>query len=119
MQGIFFDLGGTLFSYRNVPRVTAPLVLEAAQRFGVTADQTTVKNAYTRAAADTTAAYVDKAYYLHRHFFEDTLRRFAELLDAAAEESVKCPAAIFCLLRIAVLIGLFPCCPDALRSTFR
>ena len=35
VKGFFFDLGGTLYSYRNVPRATAPLLIEAAERLGL------------------------------------------------------------------------------------
>ena len=34
--GVFFDLGGTLFSYRNLPRATRPLLEETLRRLDVT-----------------------------------------------------------------------------------
>lgn len=88
MQGVFFDLGGTLFSYRNVPRVTVPLITEAVTRLGVTAGSEQVKNAYTQASRDMTFAYADRAYYLHADFFRDTFKRFAELLSAPHDDAV-------------------------------
>ena len=65
MKAVFFDLGGTLFSYRNVARATIPLLLEACRRLGVTADPTVIKDAYAEATREVTMAYADKAYYLH------------------------------------------------------
>ena len=88
MQGIFFDLGGTLFSYRNVPRATVPLLFEAVARLGVARPHDRIKQAYAQATRDLTAAYADKAYYLHRDFFHDTFMRFASLIEAPHDEAV-------------------------------
>lgn len=88
MHGIFFDLGGTLFSYRNVPRATVPLLLEAVRRLGVTRDAELIKNAYTQAQRDTTLAFADKRYYLHADLFHDTFMRFADLIAAPHDEAV-------------------------------
>ena len=88
MQGVFFDLGGTLFSYRNVPRATVPLLMEAVTRFGIARSSTQIKDAYAQASRDLAIAYADKAYYLHRDFFQDTFTRFAHLLDAPQNADV-------------------------------
>lgn len=88
MKGVFFDLGGTLFSYRNVPRVTAPLLLEAVRRLGLSASRDEIRDAYNRATQDTTLAYADREYYLHRDFFHDTFMRFATLLGGEPDEGV-------------------------------
>ena len=82
MHGIFFDLGGTLFSYRNVPRATVPLLIEAVARLGVERTPDQIKDAYAQASRDLTLAYADKVYYLHRDFFYDTFMRFTSLLAA-------------------------------------
>ena len=87
-RGVFFDLGGTLFSYRNVARATVPLLLEAVERLGVAADAARIKSAYTTAGRDITEAYADRAYYLHRDFFHATFMRFADLLGAPHDEAV-------------------------------
>ncbi len=88
MQGVFFDLGGTLFSYRNVPRATAPLLTEAVTRLGEQAGRDQIKDAYTQASRDMTFAYAERAYYLHADFFHDTFMRFADLLAAPHDEAV-------------------------------
>lgn len=89
MKGVFFDLGGTLFSYRNVPRATVPLLLEACRRLGVTQDPAAIKDAYAQASREMTAAYADKSYYLHRDYFHDTFMCFATLLGGPADEGVR------------------------------
>lgn len=88
LKGVFFDLGGTLFSYRNVPRATVPLLLEASERLGVAVDLETIKHAYNRATRETTLAYADRPYYLHRDFFRDTFIQFITHLGATPDESV-------------------------------
>ena len=89
MRGMFFDLGGTLFSYRNVPRATVPLLLEAVQRLRIDRSPAQIKQAYADAGRDMTLAYADKAYYLHRDFFQDTFARFVSLLDTPAAAEVE------------------------------
>lgn len=88
MKGVFFDLGGTLFSYRNVPRATAPLLVEAVERLDVDASFDEIRAAYGQATEDMTAAYADREYYLHRDFFHDTFMRFATLLGGVPDEDV-------------------------------
>ncbi len=88
MQGVFFDLGGTLFSYRNVPRVTVPLITEAVARLGATASGEQIRDAYTQASRDMALEYADRAYYLHADFFRDTFKRFATLLSAPHDGAV-------------------------------
>ena len=43
VEGVFFDLGGTLFSYRNVARTNIPLLIESATRLGVGATEADIK----------------------------------------------------------------------------
>ena len=88
MQGVFFDLGGTLFSYRNVPRVTVALLMEAVARLGVDVSNEQIKDAHAQASRDMSLAYAERAYYLHADFFHDTFRRFAELLSAPHDAAV-------------------------------
>ena len=89
MKAVFFDLGGTLFSYRNVARATVPLLLEACRRLGVTANPAVIKDAYADATRDVTIAYADKSYYLHRDFFQESFIGFASRLGAPADEQVQ------------------------------
>lgn len=88
MKGVFFDLGGTLFSYRNVPRATAPLLLEVVERLGLMTQYGNIKQAYNLATADATAAYADKSYYLHRDFFDDILLRFVVNVGGVHDDAV-------------------------------
>ena len=84
VDGIFFDLGGTLFSYRNVARTNIPLLIESAARLGVGATEADIKAAYARASLTVSQAYADKPYYRHRDMFTT----FAELLGGRRDDAV-------------------------------
>jgi len=82
IRAVFFDLGGTLFSYREIPKVSVPLLGAAAERLGVDADLAQVGAAYAGAARKANEDYLDRDYYLHRDLFFDTYRLFAAGLGA-------------------------------------
>ena len=35
IKGVFFDLGGTLFSYRNVARTNIPILIDSVRRMNL------------------------------------------------------------------------------------
>lgn len=86
--GVFFDLGGTLFTYRNVPRATMPLLFEACERAGLPPDKAAIKAAYNQAGQETAARYADRHFYTHREFFLDTLGSFLRALGAASDPEI-------------------------------
>lgn len=86
IKGIFFDLGGTLFSYQNVSITNIPLLVESAKKMGATCDEKAIKKAYAIASAQITDIYADKKYYLHRDLFGDIYTRFVEILDLDHDE---------------------------------
>jgi len=86
LRAIFFDLGGTLFSNRDIPRVNTPALIEAAQRLGVEKEFDRVGLAYLQASRKVNDVYMSRAYYLHRDHFYDTYRAFAESFDRVASD---------------------------------
>jgi HAD superfamily hydrolase (TIGR01549 family) len=86
LRAILFDLGGTLFSNRDIPRVCMPVLLEAARRLDVEGGLSRVGPAFLEATRLINADYVNRPYYLHRDLFVDTARRLADLLDLEASE---------------------------------
>ena len=80
IKGVFFDLGGTLYTYKNVPTATAPLLHKALEKVGVVASKDQVKNAYLEATNLTIKEYSCKSYYLHESFFLAVFKSFIELL---------------------------------------
>lgn len=88
ITGVFFDLGGTLFSYRNVSRATMPLLYEVAERLGFAPDSEQIKRAYAEAGRIVAANYASKSYYAHRDYFLDNLRQFATELGGECPQTV-------------------------------
>ncbi len=82
IEGVFFDLGGTLFSYRHIARTNVRLLIESAERMGSPADPATIKQAYGDAAFEVSQRYSQIPYYQHRDLFHDMFSRFCELLGA-------------------------------------
>lgn len=87
IKGVFFDLGGTLFSYRHVSRRHAELLALTARRLGLN-DEKALKRAYAAALGEITIRYADREYYLHRDLFRDALVRALELVDTAADDAL-------------------------------
>lgn len=87
IKGVFFDLGGTLFSYRQVPRQHAELLTSAAARLGL-ADARPLKKAYGVALAALSASYGQKTYYLHRDLFREAFEHCVELVGQRADDAL-------------------------------
>jgi HAD superfamily hydrolase (TIGR01509 family) len=86
LRAVFFDLGGTLFSNRDIPRVNGPALLEAARRLDVEAGFGKIGLAYVQAAREVNDLYMRRPYYLHRDHFYDTYRLFAKSLGRDASD---------------------------------
>lgn len=92
MKAVFFDFGGTLFSYTAFQRAMRgdgermPIFAQAAERLGVPLDRKRIGQAYGTASAKAFRKYHDRDFYLHRDLFEDTFRFFAEELDSPADD---------------------------------
>jgi len=82
VAAVFFDFGGTLFSYRRVGGGTGRLIGDAVARLRVAADPAKIGIAYRDATRDAYRALQEQPYYLHRDLFADTWRRFALGLGA-------------------------------------
>ena len=79
-RAVFFDFGGTLFSYRDLAAAPTSPVRDSLAQLGVEVEKGKVGRAYWKASRDAFEAYTPKAYYLHRDLFRDTFRRFAREL---------------------------------------
>jgi HAD superfamily hydrolase (TIGR01549 family) len=87
IRGVFFDLGGTLYSYKHVPRSHGELLTRAAERLGL-ADARAIKKAYGEAISALSAEYAEKSYYLHRDLFRDAFIRCADLIGAQVNDDL-------------------------------
>jgi HAD superfamily hydrolase (TIGR01509 family) len=82
-RALFFDFGGTLFSYTGVHgRAFMPILLESLERLGVEVEARQAGRAYRKASAESFREFNPKPYYLHKELFLDTYRRFGQELGA-------------------------------------
>lgn len=80
-RAVFFDLGGTLFSNREIPKANTRLLQEAARRLGAEDDLARVGPAYIEASVAANQAFKDQPFYLHRDLFYATYDEFALRLE--------------------------------------
>lgn len=86
-RAVFFDFGGTLFSYGDVQgRTFYPILLESLGRLGAECEPREAGRAYRRASAAAFAAHHERDYYLHKDLFQDVFRRFAEQVGGSASD---------------------------------
>lgn len=76
IQGVFFDLGGTLFTYQTIPGSNGELLTNAAVQLGITAAPEKLGRAYHEANRKVAVAYGQKDYYLHADLFRDVFIEF-------------------------------------------
>lgn len=74
VKGIFFDLGGTLFSYTR--RGGGGGIRFVLNELGIEASPEEVGQAWSAASTEVGEHYGRQSYFLHKHLFRDTLTRF-------------------------------------------
>ena len=79
IKGIFFDLGGTLFSYGG--RLGGGGVEHVVRALELTAPPKEIGKAWYRASQEVGAHYGKQPYFLHKDLFQDTLRAFSKTFD--------------------------------------
>jgi HAD superfamily hydrolase (TIGR01509 family) len=81
VKGVFFDVGGTLYTYRNV-QSTFQLVLEQmAQKLELNRDMAEVAAHYRAANKEADLALSTKSFYLFRDHVKSTFRNFLDRID--------------------------------------
>jgi len=76
IQGVFFDLGGTLYSYQAKSAEHQRLLDQAVGQMGLQLSVDQINEAHDRASQKVAHAYVDKDYYLHAELFRDIFIQF-------------------------------------------
>jgi putative hydrolase of the HAD superfamily len=84
-RAVFFDLGGTLFSYRSINEHFDRVLTEMARGRGVSAPLDALRAAYRGAMGATMAAWASRPFYLHRDLFAEAHVRFLRGLGVPAE----------------------------------
>jgi 2-haloalkanoic acid dehalogenase type II len=94
IRAVFFDLGGTLFSYGSLRDVFRDSLAELAERHALETSPRELRQAYQVSVMSVMAEYRDRPYYLHRELFADAHARLLERLGVPAEAGVGDPAAL-------------------------
>lgn len=76
VQGVFFDLGGTLFTYSGMPSRSGSLLMAATEKMGIAAAPKDIGRAYQAANQKVARIYGAKDYYLHADLFRDVFIEF-------------------------------------------
>jgi len=79
IRGIFFDVGGTLYSYRKLPATMAELLAEVAQRYEVE-DVPGLRRHFELATRAVDVRHADRPFYLFRDYFGEIFAEFLERL---------------------------------------
>lgn len=87
-RAVFFDLGGTLFSYASIDSHFDRVLEDMARGRGVAAPADELRRAYRVAMGTTMTSWASRPYYLHRDLFSEAHVQFLRSLgvDASAED---------------------------------
>jgi HAD superfamily hydrolase (TIGR01509 family) len=75
-RAVFFDFGGTLFSYGALRDAFDGFLAETARRHGIEASPAELRRAYRTTMARAFAEFVARPFYLHRELFASAHRGF-------------------------------------------
>ncbi len=75
-RAVFFDFGGTLFSYGAIRDHFDQMLERVARNHGVDAERDELRRVYRSTMLQTFATYRDRPFYLHRELFEHGHRLF-------------------------------------------
>lgn len=81
IKGVFFDVGGTLYSYRNLPTTAADLMRVLMERLALDRPVQELLRLYQQANKEADRVYAEKPAYLFRHYFETIFENWLRLLD--------------------------------------
>jgi putative hydrolase of the HAD superfamily len=70
-RAVFFDFGGTLFSYAGVRPYFDRMLQELARRHAISAPIEEIRRIYRRAVGRKMAEFLPRPFYLHRDLFEE------------------------------------------------
>ena len=88
IKAVFFDFGGTLFSYREFGEASGGLILRLAERLGSQErDLERLGQVYRASSAEAFCDFSDRPYYLHQDVFREAFRRFALCIDCRADDA--------------------------------
>ena len=83
IKAVFFDVGGTLFSYRKLPGVMAQLIATLGQKLELNHEPRALLRHYAAANKAVDHLYADRPAYLFRDYFETVFLHFLERIESS------------------------------------
>lgn len=93
IRAVFFDLGGTLFSYRSLRDLFGEALAGVPGQHGLEVGRDEVRHAYQVSVMTVMADYVRRPFYLHRDLFAEAHERMLERLGVPAGQGGASPIA--------------------------
>jgi len=90
---VFFDLGGTLFSYGSLREVFGRALAGVAEEFALDVSADDVRHAYQVSVMTVLSEYAGRPYYRHRDLFAEAHARMLERLGVAGAAGAQGPVA--------------------------
>ncbi|HIF92713.1 MAG TPA: HAD family hydrolase [Myxococcales bacterium] len=112
INGMLFDLGGTLFSYAG-QRQMGHAIFEVAEALGLKEERRKIGAAWHKAGESVMRDFSQRDYFLHRDLFVQTLKTFASSFDVPVPEPV---AERFHSSQRAAVVDHLPIRPDCLET---
>ena len=81
IKGLFFDVGGTLYSYGSMGQSIMALLGEFSERHELEHDLEDLWAHYRSASIDADHHFADQAFYLFRHYFETIHAKFLQRME--------------------------------------
>jgi HAD superfamily hydrolase (TIGR01549 family) len=116
LQAVFFDFGGTLFSYRSIRQPMREVILEAGHRLGIEKSPREIGIAYAVGSTRAAKGYANTVYYRHSDMMTDGYREFAR--ELGVEPSREFLDWIYEAVRVAMVdnFSLREDCLDTLKA---
>ena len=83
IKGVFFDLGGTLYSYKNPQSALMDTVKRIAERLALDHEHEELAKLYIQANNEVGKELAEKPFFLVRDYFRLQFAKFLELIDRA------------------------------------
>ena len=93
IRAVFFDLGGTLFSYASLRSLFGEALGGVADEHGLDVGRDEIRHAYQVSVMSVMSEYVQRPYYLHRDLFAEAHARMLERLGVPREQAGESPIA--------------------------
>ena len=78
IKGVFFDIGGTLYSYRKMPAAMKELLQMTARKLELEYDFDELARHYQLASRETDKEFSEKSFFLGRDYIGDIFTRFLD-----------------------------------------